>query len=240
MTPTAHVASTPPSPLVDPSHSTAPCHSDMHVQVQHANTQTIASDAEDDEQGPLTDITQRVEEALGDLQREGIVALEVTTEEREEEEKIELFFRNGCGCKQNCHQRLGRHTVETRRNCCAELTKAELDLVILGQLAAFEKEHSPHGSRLRSSFFVSGIKVCKAAFLFAHRLGEKHFKNLKHHMTLNGLVSRQHGNAGKVPHNAMTLDNAKHAVTFLFEYAEVNAVLLPGRVPGYKKKQISR
>ena len=199
---------------------------------------TTADDTDDDEQGPLRDTTECIEEALGDLQREGIVALDVSNVERKEEEKVELFMRDGCGCKLNCHQTLGKEAIVARRNDCAELSKQELDLVILGQLGAFEKGSTPQSSRLRSSFYMSGSRVCKRAFLFVHGVGEKQFKNLKRHFSQNGLVPRLHGNSGKAPHNAITLDDAKHAVTFLFEYAEVNALLLPGRVPGYKKTDI--
>ena len=110
----------------------------------HMVSQTIANDAGDDEQGPLTNTAERIEEALGDLQREGIVELEVSDVEREEEVKIELFFRNGCGCKLNCHQMLGKEIIETRRRSYAELTKQELNLIILGQLAAFEKKNTLH------------------------------------------------------------------------------------------------
>ena len=53
-----------------------------------------------------------------------------------------------------------------------------------------------------------------------------------------GLSPWCHGNLGKVPHHAVTLDDAKHAGTFLFEYAEMNALLLPGRVPGYKRTDL--
>ena len=88
-------------------------------------------------------------------------------------------------------------------------------------------------THLTSSFYISGNTVCKATFLFANGVGEKQSKNLKRHFSQNGLIPRRHGNSGKAPHDAIILDDIKHAVTFLFEHAEVNALLLPGRVPGY-------
>ena len=92
--------------------------------------------------------------------------------------------------------------------------------------------------RARGAFYFEGIKVCKATFLFTHGIGEKHFKNLKKHLTTMGLSPRSHGNLGKIPHHAVTLDDARHAVTFLFEFAETHALLLPGRVPGYKRTDL--
>lgn len=34
------------------------------------------------------------------------------------------------------------------------------------------------------------------------------------------------------------MEDAQHALTFLFEYAETHALLLPGRVPGYKRTDL--
>ena len=65
--------------------------------------------------------------------------------------------------------------------------------------------------------------MCKATFPFTHGIVEKHFKNL----TTMGLSPRSHGNLGKIPHHAVTLDDARHAVTFLFEFAETRVLLLP-------------
>ena len=54
----------------------------------------------------------------------------------------------------------------------------ELDLVILGQLAAFEMGEESY-QHTRSTFYFGGINLCKTTFL----LGEKHFKSLKKHFT---------------------------------------------------------
>ena len=137
------------------------------------------------------------------------------------------------------NQKLGREAVEQRRGSCAELSKLELDMAILGQLAA--SEHRVLGvtpKRARGDFFIQGMKVCKAMFLFAHGLGEKRFKNLKSHFSNMGLSPRSHGNLGRIPHHAVSLDDARHMVTFLFEYAELHALLLPGRVPGYNRTDL--
>ena len=48
------------------------------------------------------------------------------------------------------------------------------------------------------------------------------------------MTNRTHGNARRPPPNALSLDNLKLVVNFLFTYAEEHAILLPGRVPGYK------
>ena len=54
----------------------------------------------------------------------------------------------------------------------------------------------------------------------------------------NGLATRRHGNSKKLPHNALTFEENTNVVTFLHHYAEANAILLPGRMPGYKRDDV--
>ena len=54
----------------------------------------------------------------------------------------------------------------------------------------------------------------------------------------SGLTTRVHGNSKRRPKNALSLDEIKMLVTFLNNYAEKNAILLPGRIPGYKRDTI--
>ena len=47
-----------------------------------------------------------------------------------------------------------------------------------------------------------------------------------------GLTSRVHGNANRLPKDALKLDEVKNLVIFLHNYAAKNAILLPGQIPG--------
>ena len=165
--------------------------------------------------------------------------IEINDLDRIEKSDVDKFFADGCRCRMECHKKLGREEIEQRRESCAELTKAEIDMVMLGQLAALEHQAaSGTPKRTRGDFSIHGIKVCKATFLFAHGIGEKRFKNLKSHFSNMGLSPRSHGNLGRTPRHAATLDDVRHVVAFLFEYAEMHALLLPGQVPGYKRTDI--
>ena len=53
-----------------------------------------------------------------------------------------------------------------------------------------------------------------------------------------GMVPRVHGHTGRVPPNAFVLEDMQNIVKFILQYAESNAILLPGRVPGYKRDDI--
>ena len=47
-----------------------------------------------------------------------------------------------------------------------------------------------------------------------------------------------HGNTRRQPKHAISPDVLQYIVHFLFNYAEQHAVLLPGRVPGYKEMKL--
>ena len=52
------------------------------------------------------------------------------------------------------------------------------------------------------------------------------------------LTTRQHGNHNRITHNAFSFLDIKNVVRFLRAYFEDNAILLPGRIPGYKRDDI--
>ena len=49
------------------------------------------------------------------------------------------------------------------------------------------------------------------------------------------IIFRVHGNTGKTPRHALSHDNKKEIVKFIKNYAEVHAIMLPGRIPGVKE-----
>ena len=57
-------------------------------------------------------------------------------EDRVEEEVCRKFFQDGCGCSDNCHLKFEEDYLRTTRNDMAELSRAELDLVVMGQVMA--------------------------------------------------------------------------------------------------------
>ena len=67
-------------------------------------------------------------------------------------------------------------------------------------------------------------------------IGKKRLQNVKDAYNRNGLEVRIHKNTKSLPHNCFFSQNFKR---FLNNYAEENAILLPGRIPGYKRDDIS-
>ena len=130
------------------------------------------------------------------------------------------------------------------------LTRAELDLVLLGQLSAFTfsgeqtvratTQRHPSDSRQHSYtiFWHRGLKVCRKTFLFLHTISEKRLKKLKSSLLHHGLSPRTHGNTKRVPKNTISFADTQQVVQFITTYAEAHAILLPGRIPGYKRSDL--
>ena len=163
-----------------------------------------------------------------------------------------------------CHLQFSKDYFQELRDQCATFSKEELDLVILGQIMAHHHgedtvgERSKHPSamrqRSRMDFFHQGRRICRATFLKLHGIGMivgsvlQNLNNsligkdrliaLQRHYQGVGLTMRQHGNHKRLPHNAMSFEETKYVVRFLQNYAEANTILLPGRIPGYKRDDL--
>ena len=89
-----------------------------------------------------------------------------------------------------------------------------------------------------SAFYHNGLRVCKRTFLFLHDIRDFRLKAIRAQYVSEGLVPRVHGHTGRVAPNALVLDEVKGIITFVMQYVETNAILLPGRIPGYKRDDI--
>ena len=69
-------------------------------------------------------------------------------------------------------------------------------------------------------------------------IGNDKFINVKASYIANGLTTRVHENSKRRPHNALTFEEVQNLVKFLRSYAEQHGILLPGRIPGYKRDDL--
>ena len=60
----------------------------------------------------------------------------------------------------------------------------------------------------------------------------------KSQLLASELTARVHGNTRNLPKHALKFNELKNLVTFIGNYAEKKAILLPGRIPGYKRDNI--
>lgn len=85
----------------------------------------------------------------------------------------------------------------------------------------------------------NGYKVCKSTYAFLYGVGTKHrLENIKKHYLEHGMDIRVHKNTRQLPPRALSFVEITSLVKFIENYAEQHAILLPGRIPGYKRDDI--
>lgn len=165
--------------------------------------------------------------------------LELSTEDAQDEQTVDelRLWVSVWPPEQSGSSFLTKETIEACRQDSMELTKDELDLVVLAQIRAhrtsenqptlYASNHSTGGFRPQSDSYINGIQVCRTTFLFVHCMSC--YED-------TGLTTRVHGNAKRLPANAFTHESVTKAVTFVKNYARAHAMPLPGRLPGHRDK----
>ena len=77
--------------------------------------------------------------------------------------------------------------------------------------------------------------VYKNGILFLHCLHRNRFYSLVKHYHKNGLSLRVHGNKNRLLRSTSSAETVEQVVKFILNTAEEQALLLPGRVPGFKR-----
>jgi len=140
---------------------------------------------------PLVSTSQDREAGLMDS-----TDLELSVEDAHEVETVDDFITKGCGCQYGpgntqCSSFLNKDVVEACRQDNMDLTRDELDLVVLAQIRAHptdDKQPTLHAShhttgdfRSQSLFFIKGVQVCRTTFLFLHCMSRMHYNNFVRH-----------------------------------------------------------
>ena len=224
---------------------------DAESEYQHGHLEThpdeIASEPEensDDEQKEGEEESEHIAE--GEL-----VKIESSFEDRTEQVKVDDFLSESCGCKLGphrvaCSSVVSKVAIVQTRNNCLQMTRAELDLVIMAQINALRtqasdrppSQHGEGGFRPHMKFFFHGMQVCQKVFLFLHAISTKRFKNLCASVSKHGVHDRRHGNTGKMPHNACSFASIEHASLFIQNMAATHGLPLPGRLPSCEDKVV--
>lgn len=90
----------------------------------------------------------------------------------------------------------------------------------------------------RCNFQFQSGPICRDVFLFMYGINDSHLHRLREHYENSGLSSRTHGNTRRLPKNTLPFAVVEDVKLFLANYAEEHAISLPGRIPGYKDKDI--
>ena len=171
------------------------------------------------------------------------------------ESDVELcaeFVRKTCGCAKAdgkpCSTLFSvEHYIE-HRSLASLLTRQELDLVLLGSImttvmdrdSIVDGRHKPaKRKKISSCHMHNGYKVCKSTYAFLYGVGTKHrLENIKKHYLEHGMDIRVHKNTRRLPPRTLSFVELTSLVKFIENYAEQHAILLPGRIPGYKRDDI--
>ena len=161
-------------------------------------------------------------------------------------EKCTKFLQDGCGCALvgkgvSCSAEFTEETVLANLNNCLELTSGELDLVILANIQAFTRIECVGEKRSgspRSSFNFKGDKFVRKCFYTFMELDMQDIfssKNTGNSMGFPEERTATQKECVKMRHPCLWL---KISCAFLQNYVEENAIILPGRIPGFKSDDI--
>ena len=172
-------------------------------------------------------------------------------EQTGEVEKCSDFVRRTCGCRmadgRPCSSLFSVDYYINIRSQASLLTRQQLDLVLLGSVmstTAVEKDvvrgrHKPtKRQRLTMGYMHRGYQLCKVTFNFMYGLGKHRVPAIRKSFISNGLEVRTHGNTKRVPHHASSFNTIRNTILFIQNYAEQNAIILPGRIPGQKRDDV--
>ena len=164
----------------------------------------------------------------------------------EEQRRIARFLTSGCSCKLldgiPCSTQFTELMLQEARDECRQLTREQLDMVVMGQLHALchrdsltQKNKAQNSERKRTltPYHFQGHRVCRDTFVFQHTMSIARLKAIKHHELENRMCPR--GRAKVLPHNPTKLSDIKNVVRYILQYTEDHAIHLPGRIPGYKR-----
>ena len=151
-----------------------------------------------------------------------------------------------CACKlfkgQPCHTQFDPAVVEDLTLNYLAMTRQELDIAILAQLstgihldaAARHDRVSKERRASKTSYALHGHPICRDFLKYVHNISQDKLTDLIKHYTCKsvGIEARVHKLSKKLPANALSFQDTKRVVDFIVNYAEVHAIMLPGRHPG--------
>ena len=153
-----------------------------------------------------------------------------------EERCIARFAREGCKCKHFNGEPCCRTFSVSHYQRVRDEYRQLLALTYTDEMTQ-AKKHSPKERQRSFTYFKHcGHNVCIKTFCFLHTMGQSKFQSIKASFESNGL--HPHKCPYVKPRHALRLADIEYVVSFVRNYAEDNAILLPGRIPGYKRDDL--
>jgi hypothetical protein len=98
-----------------------------------------------------------------------------------------------------------------------------MDLIIKVQLfhnrnnsieTVAKKHKAKEREKPRQQYYFNGQQVCRETFAFAHAVSRKTIDSIAQSLDKDGLVARTHGNKGKSPKHALTVQDVQNVKSF--------------------------
>ena len=174
------------------------------------------------------------------------------SEQASELSKCDKFLLVTRGCTltngKPCSSLFSREYLIDTRAQSFLLSREQLDILLLGSVAStvcddddvgVRSGHRPAKRQRRTiEYMHKGYHVCRNTFTFLHGVGKHKVQAIKRHFLDNGISTREHGNNGNHPKHALTFSMILGILQFIQNYAEQHAILLPGRIPGFKQDNV--
>uniref|UniRef100_U9UWU0 Uncharacterized protein n=1 Tax=Rhizophagus irregularis (strain DAOM 181602 / DAOM 197198 / MUCL 43194) TaxID=747089 RepID=U9UWU0_RHIID len=155
--------------------------------------------------------------------------------------KVKEFFDKGkCTCNFKCFEKIGYERFLTRRIEFEALNKDMRNMVIKGQLMAFQHDENTKKvtANNRKFFhfkycFNNSTPICHSTYQALVGVGHSYLDNVIKHLREFGFEERIHGNTGNVPKNMIHVevnyDMVCEIYNFLKNYSDIHGLPSPGR-----------
>ncbi|XP_035246446.1 uncharacterized protein LOC118212563 [Anguilla anguilla] len=90
----------------------------------------------------------------------------------------------------------------------------------------------------RTDYYYHGHRICRDVFKYLHGVGQDKLNALMKHCKAAGVEARVHKLNKRLPANALKLQDTRAIVDFILNYAEANAIILPGCTPRHWKADV--
>ena len=147
-----------------------------------------------------------------------------------------------------CFQQFSSQELLDLRMHHLTLERDAVDLVILSQLCSSLRCGDMTQNTMRwvnteckkvmSRYTHQGKNSCRELFKRIHGVEKDRLGDLIKHYRLHGLIPRQHGNKNRLPKHSPSFREMEKVMSFVTNYAEEHGILLPGRIPGYKRDDL--
>ena len=147
--------------------------------------------------------------------------------------RIDQLFSEDCNCSKKCFSKLVSFKKQAYDVLLSirEFTKSERDIYLLSKLEHLEisDDVCRGGKRERKRYRYSfqGTEICEYAWRNIYEIGRGEFKNLKKHLSENGVTPRSHGLAGKKSNHSHPFEAIENVVKFVKRYADEFGLPLP-------------